>query len=54
MTVVVWWAFFSRAPRSDRWGAIILMIFGLVGTSFFFHESVRTGMMGLMFALGVI
>ena len=26
LAIVVWWAFFSRAPRSERWGAIVLMI----------------------------
>ena len=26
LLVVVWWAFFSRAPRIERWGAVVLMI----------------------------
>jgi outer membrane protein assembly factor BamB len=32
LAVVVWWAFFSRAPRSERWGAVVLMIVALVAT----------------------
>ena len=49
LAIVVWWAFFSRAPRSERWGAIVLMIVALVATSPFLHESIATGMMGLLF-----
>ena len=30
LAIVVWWAFFSRAPRSERWGAVVLMIVALV------------------------
>ncbi|MFQ5652677.1 MAG: PQQ-binding-like beta-propeller repeat protein [bacterium] len=40
LAVVVWWAFFSRAPRSERWGAVGLMIVALVGISFISHESI--------------
>jgi outer membrane protein assembly factor BamB len=54
LAVVVWWAFFSRAPRSERWGAVVLMIVALVATSRIVHESIATGMMGLMFALYAI
>ena len=32
LAIVVWWAFLSRAPRSDRWGAVVLMIVALVAT----------------------
>ena len=47
----MWWAFFSRAPRSERWGAVVLMIVALVATSRFIHESIATSMMGMMFPL---
>jgi len=49
--IVVWWAFFSRAPRSERWGAVVVMIVALVLTSRFLDESIATSMMGLMFAI---
>ncbi len=49
LTIVVWWAFFSRAPRTDRWLAPVLMIVALVVTSFIVDESISTSMMGLMF-----
>ncbi len=52
--VVVWWAFFSRARRSERWSAVLLMIVALVGTSYLVHVSIGTGMQGLMFYLYAI
>jgi hypothetical protein len=41
--IVVWWAIFSRAPRLERWGAVGLMIVGLIATRPFLHESIATG-----------
>ena len=49
LAIIVWWAFFSRAPRSERWGAPVLMIVALVVTSRIVHESIATAMMGIMF-----
>jgi len=49
LAIVVWWAFFSRAPRSERWGAVALMIVALVATPRFLHESIRTAGMGMLF-----
>ena len=54
LTVVVWWAFFSRAPRFERWGAIVLMIVALGATSRFLHPSIAGGMMGMMFPIFAI
>lgn len=51
LAVFVWWAFFSHAPRIDRWGAIVLMVTALVLTSYFLDESIKTAMMGLMFIM---
>ena len=51
VAIVVWWAFFSRAPRTERWGAIVLIIGSLVATSFALDESIATSNMGLMFAI---
>ncbi len=51
LAIVVWWAFFSRAPRLDRWGAIVLMIVALGVTSRFLHPSIAGGMMGMMFPI---
>ena len=47
LAIVVWWAFFSRAPRFERWGAIVLMIVALATTSRFIHESIATAQMGM-------
>jgi len=54
LAIVVWWAFFSRAPRFERWGAILLMIVALAATSPLLHESIATGMMGVMFVVYAI
>ena len=51
VAVLVWWAFFSRAPQAERWGVIVLMIAGLVGTSRIIDKSIATGMMGFMFMM---
>ena len=51
LAIIVWWAFFSRVPRFDRWIAIVLMIVALVATSQIIHKSIATSMMGMMFAV---
>jgi outer membrane protein assembly factor BamB len=54
IAVFVWWMFFSRAPRSERFGAVVLMIGALLVISRIIHVSIRTGMMGLMFPVYAI
>ncbi len=54
LAIVVWWAFFSRASRSDRLGAVVLMVVALVVTSQIVHESIATAMMGMMFIIYAI
>jgi len=49
LAVAGWWAFFSRAPRPERWGAVLLMIISLYGTSRILHVSVATAGMGMLF-----
>ena len=49
LAIVVWWLFFSRAPRLERWGAVILMIVTMIVTLQIIHESIGTGMRGIMF-----
>jgi outer membrane protein assembly factor BamB len=51
LAIVVWWVFFSRAPWSERLGAIALAIVALVATSRLVDVSIRTGMMGMMFVV---
>lgn len=52
--VAAWWAFFSRAPRLERWAAVVLMIVVLAATSQIIHKSIETAMMGLMFVVNSI
>ena len=49
LCIVIWWAFFSRAPLFERWFSIVLMIAALVATSHLIHKSIATTMMGIMF-----
>ena len=51
MAVVIWWVFFSRAPRFERWTSVVLMIIALVVTSQIIDKSIATSMMGLMFVV---
>ena len=48
LAVLVWWLFFSRAPWSERVGAIVLMVVALLATSRIVHASIANGMMGMM------
>src|SRR5216117_4186574 len=43
LAIVVWWLFFSRAPWTERVGAIVLMIVALFATSRLVHNPLRTG-----------
>ena len=54
LAIVVWWAFFSRAPRSERWGAVVLMIVAMVATPRILHESIAMGMMFVIYAIPVL
>ena len=50
LAIVVWLTFYSRAPRSERWGAVVLMVVvALVATSRILHASIATAGMGLLF-----
>ena len=46
--ILLWWMFFSRAPWSERLGAIVLMALALVALKPIVHVSIRTGNMGYM------
>jgi outer membrane protein assembly factor BamB len=48
LAVVVWWLFFSRAPWTERLGAIVLMVAAVFATYPIVHESIANGFMGMM------
>jgi len=52
--LALWWLFFSRAPRLDRWGAVPLVAAGFALTPRFLHPSVAQGNMGFQFYLNAI
>ena len=49
--IVVWWLFFSRAPWSERVGAVVLMVVAFFLTRLAADQSVSRGMMGAMLIL---
>ncbi|MBN2415481.1 PQQ-like beta-propeller repeat protein [bacterium] len=49
IAVIIWWAFFSRAPGIERWTAPLLMIAGMVITAQFLHPTIAGGGMGMLF-----
>ncbi|MBK5256375.1 MAG: PQQ-like beta-propeller repeat protein [Vicinamibacteria bacterium] len=49
MGIVAWWVFFSRAPWSERLGAVVVIIGAVLATRPLMHPSIQTGMMGKMF-----
>ncbi|HSR55854.1 MAG TPA: PQQ-binding-like beta-propeller repeat protein [Alphaproteobacteria bacterium] len=51
LMVFLWWVFFSRAPRIERWGGALLMIVAMAATPYILHKSIATGMMGMMFPI---
>ena len=51
LAIVVWWVFFSRAPWSERVGAVVLMVVALFATSRVLHESIATAPGGMLFPI---
>ncbi|HEV3199399.1 MAG TPA: PQQ-binding-like beta-propeller repeat protein [Bryobacteraceae bacterium] len=54
LAVLVWWAFFSRVPHLERWGALVLIVAAVAATPRILHPSIVGGMMGMMFQFSVI
>jgi outer membrane protein assembly factor BamB len=49
LAIFLWWLFLSRAPWSERLGAVILTIVGLFATSRIIEKSLATGAQGFLF-----
>jgi outer membrane protein assembly factor BamB len=54
LVVLIWWAFFSRAPRAERWGGAALLVLVMIATPSILHPSMAKGMMGMLFAIYAI
>lgn len=48
LLVVIWWLFLSRAPWSERLGALGLMIVAMFAASRLVHESIANGARGML------
>ena len=48
LAVLLWWLFLSRAPWSERLGALALIVVALVVTKRVVHESIAGGGMGML------
>lgn len=54
LVVLLWWLFFSRAPWSERVGAIVLMVAAVIATKRIVHPSIaNAGMGNMMFIFSV-
>lgn len=51
LAIAIWWLFFSRAARIERWGAIVLIIVVMYITSRLLDKTIATANMGLMFII---
>src|SRR5688500_5355345 len=49
LLIILWWLFLSRAPWSERLGAIAVMAIAMFVTRLVLHPSIAGGMMGFMF-----
>jgi len=52
--VLLWWAFFSRVPHLERWGALVLMIAAVAGSRRFLDSSIATAGMGALYYFYVV
>lgn len=51
---VLWWLFFSRAPWSERIGAVLLMVAAVLVTRYLVHVSISGGAMGMLLFVLVV
>ena len=51
LALLLWWLLFSRAPWSERVGAIVLMVGAVVAMRPIVHASISNGLMGRMLPL---
>jgi outer membrane protein assembly factor BamB len=51
LAIVLWWVLFSRAPWSERLGAVGLIVAALFATSRIIDKSIATGAQGMLFPI---
>jgi outer membrane protein assembly factor BamB len=54
LLIILWWAFFSRAPWVERVGGILLMIVALAAAKRILDPSLATGGMGMLYFIYAI
>jgi outer membrane protein assembly factor BamB len=48
LLAIVWWTFFSGAPRADRWGGLAFIVVAMVAAWALADVSIATGAMGML------
>src|SRR5688572_14099847 len=54
LAIFAWWLLFSRAPWSDRIGALVVIVAAVFATRFVVHPSIENGHMGFMLPLYIL
>lgn len=49
--IFIWWFFFSRASKAEKWGAFLLIVISFTITSFLLDKSIATANMGMMYIM---
>jgi outer membrane protein assembly factor BamB len=54
LLIALWWLFFSRAHWAERVGAIMLMVAGIIATSYVVHVSIAGAGLGMLLYIAAI
>ena len=49
LAILIWWLFFSRAPRLDRWGGLVVVILAVILTPYLLDETLAGAGQGFLF-----
>ena len=49
--IFIWWFFFSRTQKIEKWGAFLLIVMSVTITWFLIDKSIATANMGMMFPI---
>ncbi len=49
LVIIIWWAFFSRLPKTERWGGLLFIVLTIFLFRFLIHKSIAQAGLGFMF-----